>query len=207
MTSSARRRNPMVPVRPIGLAITVGLLLVGCGKHYWNKVGAGPADFTKDSNECARENSVQMSSDKEYAIVVADLYRACLKRRGWGRAQQFDPPPPDWFRGIEDDGPVRLEPPAGPRSDLPAVPSELAADLVGTWAGQLMRPSTTGRRSYPALLHITEERSRLRGSLEVGGFGRRALPISFTLAVNGSALEASGLGADNTLYRLALQRR
>ena len=88
-----------MPLRPStlrpGLIVGVGLLLVGCGKHYWNKAGAGPADFNRESAECARENSVQMTANKDYGIVIADL----------------DPPPADWFRGIEDDGPIRFEPP------------------------------------------------------------------------------------------------
>ena len=96
----------------LGLIVGVGLLLVGCGKHYWSKAGAGPADFNRESAECARENSVQMTANKDYGIVIADLYKMCLRSRGWVRAQQFDPPPPDWFRGIEDDGPIRFEPPA-----------------------------------------------------------------------------------------------
>lgn len=32
--------------------------------------------------ECARENSVQMTANKDYGIVIADLYRLCLKARG-----------------------------------------------------------------------------------------------------------------------------
>jgi hypothetical protein len=52
----------------LGLIVGVGLLLVGCGKHYWNKAGAGPADFNRESAECARENSVQMTANKDYGI-------------------------------------------------------------------------------------------------------------------------------------------
>jgi len=40
-----------------------------------------------------------------------------------------------------------------------------------------------------------------------GRFGEQALAISFTLTVSGKSLEAAGLGADNLLYRLALQKR
>ena len=100
----------------LGLTVVVGLLLVGCGKHYWGKPGSGASDFSRESNECARENSVQMSASKDYGIVIADLYKLCLKSRGWVRGQQFDPPPAGWFRGIEDDGPMRFEtpPPAPP---------------------------------------------------------------------------------------------
>jgi len=40
-----------------------------------------------------------------------------------------------------------------------------------------------------------------------GRFGGQALAISFILTVSGTTLEASGFGADNTLYHLALQKR
>jgi hypothetical protein len=29
----------------LGLTVVVGLLLVGCGKHYWSKPRAGPSDY------------------------------------------------------------------------------------------------------------------------------------------------------------------
>ena len=139
-----------LPLR-FGLSVGIGLLLVGCGKHYWNKASAGPSDFNKESAECARENSVQMTANKDYGIVIADLYKMCLKSRGWNRAQQFEPPPAGWFRGIEEDGPMRFEPPASapqpapqpptPRSDVPSIPAATAAELVGTWTGKLIRTS------------------------------------------------------------------
>lgn len=119
--------KPTMPWRPhfqkslrlrLVLPVGIGLLLVGCGKHYWGKAGAGPSDFNKDSAECARENSVQMTANKDYGIVIADLYKMCLKSRGWSRAQQFDPPPSGWFRGIEEDGPMRFE--AAPPAQQPA---------------------------------------------------------------------------------------
>ncbi|PYN86272.1 MAG: hypothetical protein DMD87_17630 [Candidatus Rokuibacteriota bacterium] len=100
------------------MAVGIGLLLVGCGKHYWNKPGAGPSDFNRDSAECARENSVQMTANKEYGIVIADLYKMCLKSRGWNRAQQLEPSPAEWFRGIEEDGPMRFAPPTSGASGL-----------------------------------------------------------------------------------------
>jgi hypothetical protein len=112
MRQLAPRREPFPRSLQYRLALTVvvGLLLVGCGKHYWSKPGAGPSDFLRESNECARENAVQVSSSKDYGIVIADLYKVCLKSRGWIRGQQFEPPPAGWFRGIEDDGPMRFEP-------------------------------------------------------------------------------------------------
>jgi hypothetical protein len=95
----------------LGLTGVVGLLLVGCGKPYWSQRGAGPSDFSRESNECARENALQVSASKDYGVVIADFYKDCLKSRGWIRGQQFDSPPAGWFRGIEDDGPMRFQAP------------------------------------------------------------------------------------------------
>jgi len=67
----------MSALRALGLAIVVGLLLVGCGKHYWNKPGGTANDFARDSGECARENALYMSANKDYGIVRTDLYKAC----------------------------------------------------------------------------------------------------------------------------------
>jgi hypothetical protein len=94
-----------------GLPMAIGLLLVGCGKHYWNKPGAADSDFNRDSMECARENSVQVTANKDYGLVIADLYKMCLKARGWNRAQQLEPVPAGWYRGIEEDGPMKFGPP------------------------------------------------------------------------------------------------
>ena len=110
-TSRRTRVLRSLPFR-LGLAMVIGVLLVGCGKHYWNKPGAADSDFNKDSMECARENSVQMTTNKDYGLVIADLYKMCLKARGWSRAQQLEPVPAGWYRGIEEDGLVKLTPPA-----------------------------------------------------------------------------------------------
>ena len=121
-TDRGARVMRSMPFR-FGLAAALGLLLVGCGKHYWNKPGAADSDFNKDSMECARENSVQMTPNKDYGRVIADLYKMCLKARGWNRAQQLEPVPAGWYRGIEEDGPMRFPsptpaqgPPPQPRS-------------------------------------------------------------------------------------------
>ena len=99
------------PERAIPLAIVIALLLTGCGKHYWNKPGTDRNDFARDSSECARENALYMSGTKDYGIVLEDRYKACLRSRGWVRAQHQEPPP-GWFRGIEGDDPVRFDTPA-----------------------------------------------------------------------------------------------
>lgn len=74
-----------------------GLIAVvsGCGRHYWGKPGAPLDEFNRDSAACAREAS------PAYGIVIEDTYRRCLTSRGWVRAQQIEPPPPGWYRGIE----------------------------------------------------------------------------------------------------------
>jgi hypothetical protein len=217
------------------ITIAVGLLLVGCGKHYWNKPGAGFADFAQDSGGCAQENAIYMSGNKSYGIVREDFYRACLRGRGWVRAQHQEPPPPEWFRGIESDEVVRLDAP--PPQPYPAPVSNLAptrpalaelAGLGGTWTGTLTGPAFGGRRLYHATLRISDESNQLRWSLEVkdsdlggsglvvrseqglslsGRFGQPPAPISFSVSVSGSTLEANGLGADNWVYRLALRRQ
>jgi hypothetical protein len=105
------------PVRYPVIWVVVALLVVGCGKHYWSKPGAGFADFSHDSTACARENALYSSADRNYGIVRLELYRACLKGRGWARAQHVEPIAGGWFRGIEDDDVVRLDaPPPQPAS-------------------------------------------------------------------------------------------
>ena len=97
MQPKTSRRARLLRSRPFrfGLAMGVGLLLVGCGKHYWNKPGAADSDFNRDSMECARENSVQMTSTKDYGRVIADLYKMCWKARGIEEdgLMKFAPPP------------------------------------------------------------------------------------------------------------------
>jgi hypothetical protein len=44
---------------------------------------------------------LRQGSDPQYGIFVNDTYRACLRGRGWTRAQQLEPVPAGWFRGIE----------------------------------------------------------------------------------------------------------
>ena len=79
-------------------AIAVIALLTavsGCGRYYWSKPGGTLEDFNRDSAACAKEAS------PAYGIVIEDSYRKCLSSKGWIRAQQQDPPPSDWYRGIE----------------------------------------------------------------------------------------------------------
>lgn len=69
--------------------------LAGCGRHYWSRSGGSLDDFNRDSAACAK------ASSPAYGIVVRDNYRQCLRDKGWQRAQQVDPAPTGWYRGIE----------------------------------------------------------------------------------------------------------
>lgn len=111
-------------MRRIVIVVIVSLLLAGCGKFYWNKPGASLTEFSQDNQACAREHALYLSGNKDYGIVSRDLYRACMTGRGWKRAQQQQPVPDGWFRGIESDDIVRLgatpaQPPAQPPAASP----------------------------------------------------------------------------------------
>jgi len=82
MRRLAPRREPSprsLPYR-LGLTVVVGLLLVGCGKHYWSKPGADASDFSRESNECARENAVRVSASKDYGLDPGAAVRAAAGR-------------------------------------------------------------------------------------------------------------------------------
>lgn len=80
----------------LALALAALLALVsGCGRFYWSKPGAALDDFNRDSAVCAKETS------PAYGIVVEEAYRQCLAAKGWTRAQQQEPVPSGWYRGIE----------------------------------------------------------------------------------------------------------
>ncbi len=83
--------------RPVALGGLVLMLVTvaGCGRHYWSRPGASLDDFNHDSAACAK------AASPAYGIIVQDNYRQCLRDRGWQRAQQLEPVPPGWYRGIE----------------------------------------------------------------------------------------------------------
>jgi hypothetical protein len=85
----------MTPARRALAAFALLSGLGGCGLHYWGKTGGSQDDFNRDSSGCSKEASPQ------YGIFIEDVYRACLRARGWTRAQQLAPPPAGWYRGIE----------------------------------------------------------------------------------------------------------
>ena len=86
------------------LALTFAAVLIsltgGCTAFYWSKPGATSEQFTRDSQECAREAAPTPSSGR-YGVVVQDAYRGCLQTRGYVRSKQWEPAPAGHFRGIE----------------------------------------------------------------------------------------------------------
>jgi type IV pilus biogenesis protein CpaD/CtpE len=83
------------PVRRVVAVAALCAAMSGCGRYYWSKSDAVLEDFNRDSAACAKEAS------PAYGIVIEDGYRRCLTNRGWMRARQLDPPPSNWYRGIE----------------------------------------------------------------------------------------------------------
>jgi hypothetical protein len=115
-----------VPMRRGLIVLTFALLLSGCGKHYWTRQGANVDDFSRDSGECARAVAIETSTDKSYGIIRSDYYKACLKSRGWARAQHPEPVPAGYYRGFEDDEVVKLDTlPRQPEIESPASASSL----------------------------------------------------------------------------------
>ena len=109
----------------LGLA----LLLAGCGLYYYSKPGGSYTDFRTDSIACVRDFGIP-SGNREYAVVSPNLYRRCMRDKGWARDQQVAPELSRYFRGVEDSEPVSLS--AGPPQPDPPVSR---------------RPATSGRGS------------------------------------------------------------
>ena len=72
-------------------------LLGGCTAFFWSKAGATPEQFISDSQECAKE----AAPTPTYSVMIQDVYRGCLRTRGYVRSKQYQPVPAGYFRGIE----------------------------------------------------------------------------------------------------------
>ena len=88
------RRGPRRRVRSALALVMIVAALGGCGRYYWSRAGGSIDDFNRDSAACAKDASPQ------YGILIEETYRACLKARGWVRAQRVEQGP-GWYRGIE----------------------------------------------------------------------------------------------------------
>jgi hypothetical protein len=84
--------------RSIALALFLGGLVTGCGKHYWESrtPERGFVAFTQNSEHCIAE-----AKTAKYGIGAEEIYRACMKAHGWRRVQTPSPTH-EQFRGPED---------------------------------------------------------------------------------------------------------
>ena len=77
------------------------VLVAGCvsGPWYWTRNAATPEQFESDHIECARAATIG------YGVGSEQVYKNCLKQKGWTRVQGRGTQPPSvpHFRGIEDD--------------------------------------------------------------------------------------------------------
>ena len=78
------------------VTLVLALLLAGCASTlHWRKAGATPAEFARDSYECARQSQQSVFrfggpwwlgvSDSER--INKSLYRACLQTYGYERVE------------------------------------------------------------------------------------------------------------------------
>jgi hypothetical protein len=78
------------------LAAAALLALAGCGVHYWQRPGADVQDFQQDSRGCVAEAKVP-----RLGIEPEQMYRVCMRARGWQRIQT-GVPEGNQFRGPEE---------------------------------------------------------------------------------------------------------
>ena len=68
-------------LRMVMVVLVLGGLLIGCGRRYWEAPNRGYADFLNDSQECIEE------AKGKYDIYSEEIYRACMRARGWARVR------------------------------------------------------------------------------------------------------------------------
>jgi len=89
--------SPRRAILEMASAAVLVTLLGGCTAFYWSRPGTTPEQFISDSQECAKE----AAPTPTYDVMIQDVYRGCLKKRGYVRSKQYQPVPPGYFRGIE----------------------------------------------------------------------------------------------------------
>ncbi len=106
--------------RSVAPALLLGLL-TACGQHYWQSRGRGIGEFQTDSGQCIQE------SKSKYDVVSEQIYRACMRTRGWERVQtQY--PTNRQFRGPEDKDDLLSPPdPLSARGIQPSIEQPVAA--------------------------------------------------------------------------------
>ena len=82
------------------LAVLAALASSGCTAFYWSKPGSTPEQFTMDSQDCAKQ-AAPSSAAMNQGVMIQEVYRGCLKQRGYERSKQYQPVAPGYYRGIE----------------------------------------------------------------------------------------------------------
>lgn len=94
--------------RRVVLIALMAISPLGC-QLYWRKPGADLAAFAADHHACVRTAGHPVNEAKTFVLVNLDVYRACLKASGWSRETGSKTAnPPGYFRGLENEGPVRV---------------------------------------------------------------------------------------------------
>jgi hypothetical protein len=92
-------------VRMLGVGM-ISVVLSGC-TLYWYKPGADMATFTTAHQECMKVSGTPVAEGQVH--VNLDVYRTCLRARGWSReSASSTQPPANHYRGQENEGPVTV---------------------------------------------------------------------------------------------------
>jgi hypothetical protein len=75
--------------------------VTGCTRYYWTKAGVTPEQFAGDNQGCVQQAAISLPAGASLD-AIEQFYRACLQSRGYVRDTHADPPPPGFFRGLED---------------------------------------------------------------------------------------------------------
>jgi hypothetical protein len=93
--------------RRLAVLLVLTVSLSGC-QLYWRKPGTDFAAFTADHGACLK--TAGAPPGEKIVLVNLDMYRACLKAKGWQRETGSTVSnPPGYYRGLENPGPVTLD--------------------------------------------------------------------------------------------------
>ena len=87
-------------VTRLGLLV-IAMSLVGCAQYYWSRPNASGDDFARENVDCARQAAPNPAGVQYGVVFHEEVYRGCLRTKGWVRDWQWAPPPAGWYRGIE----------------------------------------------------------------------------------------------------------